>query len=235
VMSENPIDHMTRAMPRATPPQVRAQLARFGLDADRAETPIDNLSGGEKARLLLALATRDAPQLLILDEPTNHLDIDAREALVKALADFAGAVLLITHDPHLVELVADRLWLVADGSVKPFDGDLDDYRALLAEKSRTASRGENAPARKEDRRERAEARAALAPLRKRAKDAEARIAKLATERAVIEKKLADPAIYAPGRTSEVTAANTRLAAIAREVAAAENDWLEAEEALAEAS
>jgi len=234
VMSENPIDHMTRAMPRATPPQVRAQLARFGLDADRAETPISNLSGGEKARLLLALATRDAPQLLILDEPTNHLDIDAREALVKALADFSGAVLLITHDPHLVELVADRLWLVGDGSVKPFDGDLDDYRALLVERTRAASRGESAPARKEDRRERAEARAALAPLRKRAKDAEARIAKLSGERAIIEKKLADPAIYAPGRTAEVTGANTRLAAIAREVEAAEAEWLQAEEALAEA-
>ena len=111
---------MARALPRATPPQVRAQLARFGLDADRAETPVGNLSGGEKARLLLALATRDAPQLLILDEPTNHLDIDAREALVRALADFSGAVLLITHDPHLVDLVADRLWLVADGTVHRF-------------------------------------------------------------------------------------------------------------------
>ena len=130
-----------RARCRArTPPQVRAQLARFGLDADRAETPVANLSGGEKARLLLALATRDAPQLLILDEPTNHLDIDAREALVKALADFQGAVLLITHDPHLVELIADRLWLVADGTVRPFDGDLDDYRALLAERARPAAK-----------------------------------------------------------------------------------------------
>ena len=235
VMRENPIDHMARALPRATPSQVRSQLARFGLDADRAETPIEKLSGGEKARLLLALATRDAPQLLILDEPTNHLDIDAREALVKALADFSGAVLLITHDPHLVELVADRLWLVADGTVKSFDGDLDDYRTLLTEKSRAASRGENTTARKEDRRERAEARAALAPLRKRAKDAESRIAKLTAERALIEKKLADPAIYAPGRTAEVTTANTRLAAIAREVATAESDWLEAEEALVEAS
>ena len=119
---------------------MRAQLARFGLDADRAETPVASLSGGEKARLLLALATREAPQLLILDEPTNHLDIDAREALVKALADFEGAVLLITHDPHLVELIADRLWLVADGTVRPFDGDLDDYRALLAERARPDDR-----------------------------------------------------------------------------------------------
>ncbi|MBO0712192.1 MAG: ABC-F family ATP-binding cassette domain-containing protein, partial [Acetobacteraceae bacterium] len=138
VESETSIDHMARALPRAAPAQVRAQLARFGLDADRAETEVASLSGGEKARLLLALATREAPQLLILDEPTNHLDIDAREALVKALADFQGAVLLITHDPHLVELIADRLWLVADGTARPFDGDLDDYRALLADRTRPA-------------------------------------------------------------------------------------------------
>ena len=109
VLDETPVHHMARALPRATPPQVRSQLARFGLDADRADSQVANLSGGEKARLLLALATRDAPQMLILDEPTNHLDIDAREALVRALAAYQGAVLLITHDPHLVELVADRL------------------------------------------------------------------------------------------------------------------------------
>ena len=230
VMDENPIDHMTRALPRATPTQVRGQLARFGLDANRAETPVANLSGGEKARLLLALATRDAPQLLLLDEPTNHLDIDAREALVKALADFQGAVLLITHDPHLVELVADRLWLVADGTVRPFDGDLDEYRVLLADRARPAAKAE-AVTRRDDRRERAEARLALAPLRKQAKDAEALLAKLAGERAKIEAKLADPALYAPGRTADVTAANTRLAAIRREAAAAEEAWLAAEEAL----
>jgi len=231
VAGESPIDHMARAMPRATPPQVRSQLARFGLDADRAETMVEKLSGGEKARLLLALATRDAPQLLILDEPTNHLDIDAREALIKALADFPGAVLLITHDPHLVELVADRLWLVADGSVRPFDGDIEDYRALLVEKSRGAGKGDATITRREDRRDRAEARAALAPLRKQAKDAEARIAKLDAERAALEKKLADPALYGPGRAADVTAANTRLAAIARAVAEAEALWVTAHEAL----
>jgi ATP-binding cassette subfamily F protein 3 len=228
---ETPIDHMARALPRANPSQVRSQLARFGLDADRAETPVGNLSGGEKARLLLALATRDAPQLLILDEPTNHLDIDAREALVKALADFQGAVLLITHDPHLVELVADRLWLVADGTVRPFDGDLDDYRALLSERARPASRNDTGT-RRDERRERAEARAALAPLRRQAKDAETRLARLAAERTAIEARLADPALYAPGRAGEITAANARLAAIARETAATEAAWLAAEEALA---
>ena len=235
VPAETPVDHMARALPRATVVQVRSQLARFGLDADRADTPVSSLSGGEKARLLLALATRDAPQLLILDEPTNHLDIDAREALVRALADFEGAVLLITHDPHLVELVADRLWLVANGTVRPFDGDLDEYRALLAERGRPAVKADAAPTRREDRRERAEARAATAPLRKRARDAEARIANLADERARIEAKLADPALYASGRAAEVTAAQTRLAVIARETEAAEADWLEAAEALESAS
>jgi ATP-binding cassette subfamily F protein 3 len=229
-LDDSPLDHMQRALPRATPSQVRAQLARFGLDADRADTRVENLSGGEKARLLLALATREAPHLLILDEPTNHLDIDAREALVRALADFSGAVLLITHDPHLVELVADRLWLVADGTVAPFDGDLDDYRALLVERARPPAKPD-APSRREERRDRAEARAATAPLRKRAKDAEAKLAKLAAERARIEARLADPALYAPGRAAQVTEAQTRLAAINRETDVAELAWLEAAEAL----
>ena len=224
--------HMARAMPNAAPPAVRGQLARFGLDADRADTPAAQLSGGERARLLLALATRDAPQLLILDEPTNHLDIDAREALVRALAEFGGAVLLITHDPHLVELVADRLWLVADGTVKPYDGDLDDYRGLLAERARPGRT--EAPTRRDDRRDRAQARSQSAPLRRQARDAEAALARLAKERTALEAKLADPALYAPGHTAEITLANTRLAALAREVDAAETAWLEAEELLAEA-
>ncbi len=230
VMDETPIDHMTRVLPQATPPQVRSQLARFGLDADRAGNKISALSGGEKARLLLALATRDAPQLLILDEPTNHLDIDAREALVRALAAFEGAVLLITHDPHLVDLVADRLWLVADGTARAFDGAMDEYRALLAERGRPPGKAE-APSRRDDRRDRAEVRAQQAPLRRQAKDAEARLATLAAERARIEARLADPAMYAAGRAAEVTAANQRLAAIGREVETAEMEWLEASEAL----
>src|SRR5271166_5494982 len=147
-LDETPVQHLARALPRATETVVRSQLARFGLETGKAETPVADLSGGEKARLLLALATRDAPQLLILDEPTNHLDIDARDALVRALADFQGAVLLITHDPHLVELVADRLWLVTDGTVRSYDGDLDDYRALLAERARPAARADAGPSRR---------------------------------------------------------------------------------------
>ena len=230
VGADTPVAHMARALPQAAPTQVRAQLARFGLDADRADTPTQNLSGGERARLLLALATREAPQLLILDEPTNHLDIDARDALVRALSDYQGAVLLITHDPDLVELVSDRLWIVGEGTVRPYDGDMDDYRALLAERARPV-RAEAAPSRRDDRRDRAEARQSVAPLRKRAKAAESLMAKLAAERAAIEARLADPKMYAAGRASEVTVANTRLAAIGRETEAAEAEWLAAEEAL----
>ena len=133
-----------------------------------------------------------------------------------------------------MELVADRLWLVADGTVRAYDGDLDDYRGLVAERARPA-RAEPGPTRTDDRRARAEARQAMAPLRKQAKDAETKIVRLNAERAKIELKLADPALYAPGRAADVTTANTRLAAIARELAAAETAWLEAEEALEQAS
>jgi ATP-binding cassette, subfamily F, member 3 len=234
VLSETPVDHMARALPRALPPQVRAQLARFGLDADRADTKVSELSGGEKGRLLLALATRDAPHLLILDEPTNHLDIDAKEALIRALADYTGAVLLITHDPHLVELVADRLWLVADGTASQFDGDMDDYRQRLAGMSSGPGKTDAAPTRQDDRRERAEARAALAPLRKIAQEAEKKIAKLTADRARIEAILADPGFYEKHGGAEVVRGQQKLAAIAREIEAAEESWLEASGALEEA-
>lgn len=228
VRDETALAHMNAALPRVPEKEARGQLARFGLDADRAETLVGDLSGGEKARLLLALATCHAPQLLILDEPTNHLDIDAREALVKALADFPGAVVLITHDPHVVEAVAERLWLVANGTVRPFDGDLDDYRALLMERARPRS---EATSRRDGRRVRAASRAALAPVRQKAQAAEARLTRLAAERAAIEARLADPAIYASGRMGEVVAANARLAVVARETEIAEAEWLAAAAAL----
>ncbi|OUJ11599.1 ABC-F family ATP-binding cassette domain-containing protein [Acetobacter sp. DsW_059] len=234
IAEQTPVDHMSRAIPKAPLPAVRAQLARFGLDAARAETPVKDLSGGEKARLLLALATRDAPQLLILDEPTNHLDLDARDALVRALSAFEGAVLLISHDPHLTELIADRLWLVADGNVTQFDGDMAEYRSWLTEQSRAGKEQDNAskqPSRKDDRRERAELRQAQAPIRKTIKDIEAKLAKLAKEHATIESKLASPELYTDGQATEVTRLNTRLAAITKEQETLEEKWLEAESAL----
>jgi ATP-binding cassette subfamily F protein 3 len=229
-----PLSHMLAALPNATPAQARSQLARFGLTAERAETLISRCSGGEKARLLLALCTRDAPHLLILDEPTNHLDIDAREALVRALADFEGAVLLITHDPHLVELVADRLWLVADGTVKPFEGDMEEYRQLLIDRARASARGED-PAQTAkpgaERREKALTRQQLAPLKARVKEIEKQIERLNLENALIEKRLADPETYAKRKAEDITWANTRRIVIARSIATLEDEWLSLTEQL----
>lgn len=225
-LAASALAHMQAALPRAAEAACRAHLARFGLDAERAETPVGSLSGGEKARLLLALTTREAPHLLILDEPTNHLDIDAREALVKALADYQGAVVLVSHDPHLVELLADRLWLVADGTVTPFEGDLDDYRALLAERARGAPRAEAPPLRRDDRRERAEQRQSLAPLRQRLKAVEAELAKLTEEARVIDAALADPRLYERSRPDLIARATARRAAITRETEGLEAEWLE---------
>lgn len=238
VAGETPFEHLSRALPKATPSQVRGQAARFGLDADRVNTKVSAMSGGERARLLLALATRDAPHLLILDEPTNHLDIDARDALVKALAEFEGAVLLISHDPYLVDLVADRLLLVANGKVTALEGDLESYSASITEGSASSGHGSRdhdhshkKSNNKNNKREKAEARSAIAPLRQAVKDAEHRINKLAAERALIEQKLADPNIYAPGKAKDLTYLNQRLVTLKRETTTAEADWLAAEAAL----
>jgi ATP-binding cassette subfamily F protein 3 len=228
VADETPYQHLSRALPKATPPQIRAQAARFGLDADRVNTKVSAMSGGERARLLLALATRDAPHLLILDEPTNHLDIDARDALVRALAAFEGAVLLISHDPHLVGLVADRLLLVAGGKVTAYDGDLESYSSSVTDSSPARER-ENP--RKNNKKAKAETRSVTAPLRQAVKDAELRLAKLTAERKMLESKLADPGIYGPGRAKDLTYINQRIATIKRETDIAERDWLAAEAAL----
>jgi ATP-binding cassette subfamily F protein 3 len=128
---DTPLAHMTRAMPSSTPGAVRAQLGRFGFSGDKALTAVERLSGGERARLALALITREAPHLLILDEPTNHLDVDSREALVQALNGFTGAVILVSHDRHMVELTADRLVLVEGGRAEEYGGSIDDYIDLV--------------------------------------------------------------------------------------------------------
>jgi len=229
VMTDTPYDHLARALPKATPPQVRALAARFGLDSDRVNTKVGAMSGGEKARLLLALATRDAPHLLILDEPTNHLDIDARDALVKALAAFEGAVVLISHDPYLLDLVADRLLLVAKGQVTPFEGDLAAYAASMTERSSGPPR--TAAERKNDKAARQEARARLAPLRQAAKAAEQVLDKLNAERARLETTLAGEEIYTQGKAAELAKTTQRLGLVKRDLEAAEIVWLEAQEAL----
>ena len=148
---DTPLEIIRRALPEATEAQRRVALAQFGMGVDKVETTVANLSGGERARLLLNLVAMEAPHLLILDEPTNHLDIDSRRALLDALNDYEGAVILITHDRSLMELVADRLWLAADGTIEPFDGDMDDYARFVLDRARAAARAsggvrEQAPA-----------------------------------------------------------------------------------------
>ncbi len=233
-LKATPLVLASRALPDAAETKVRAHLGRFGFGADKAETSAADLSGGEKARLLFCLMSIEAPHILLLDEPTNHLDVDAREALAHALNAYEGAVVLVSHDPHLVEIVADELWLVEDGGCRRFDGDLGDYRRHLIERTRTAKRAQNgdAPAvsRKDERRARARAREATADLRKQAKEAEKRLERLGRRRAEIETVLADPATY-EGSTADMLELGRKLAKIDNEIAAAESAWLEAEEAL----
>jgi len=229
--------HMAELMPDAPESKIRAQLGRFGFEQERADVTVEKLSGGEKARLLFALMSRDAPHLIILDEPTNHLDMDSREALVSALNAYEGAVVLVSHDPHLIELVADRLWLVADGRVKPFDGDLNDYRKLLLDKAREARRAgqpaadkNNIPSRKDERRAAAENRAVTAPLRKKAQDAEKRLEKLMTEKSKLDQKLSDPTLY-QGPGDKVAALQRQMADLDKAISETEMIWLEALEEL----
>jgi ATP-binding cassette subfamily F protein 3 len=240
-LEASPLAQMARVLPRETPERLRAHLGRFGFGRELAEMRTGDLSGGEKARLLFALMSRVAPQLLLLDEPTNHLDVDARQALVQALNDFPGAVVLVSHDPHLIELVAERLWLVADGTVRPFEGDLEDYRHQLAEQrrqGRAAARsartaradGAAAPNRKVKRRAAAQARAEAAGLRRAAKDAEGKLQKLSRKKAALEAKLADPAVY-EGPTADLQALQIAFGEVKQAIAEAETDWLRAQEAL----
>jgi ATP-binding cassette subfamily F protein 3 len=196
------------------------------------DTAAKDLSGGEKARLLFGLATFTGPNLMLLDEPTNHLDIDSREALVQALAEYSGAVILISHDRHLTEASVDRLWLVADGTVEPFDGDMDDYRSYVLD--RRSGRGSGnakttqAPG-QERRRDAAKRREETAPLRKKVKDIETAMAKLQKEIADIETKLANPKVY--GDPTEAAFLAKDRADKVRELSAAEDKWLAASAAV----
>ncbi|MEM6547427.1 MAG: ABC-F family ATP-binding cassette domain-containing protein [Pseudomonadota bacterium] len=229
VLSETPLDHIRRLRPDQTPQTLRSLLAQGGVGADIAETPVSALSGGQKARLLLALAALDRPHLMILDEPTNHLDIESREALVEALNGYGGAVILITHDPHLVDLVADRLWLVRDGQVSVFDGDLQDYRRLLLSPPAPAQGG-TTPALRSGRHEKAAARQALAPLRSDVRTCEERLEKIAEMLARIDERLADPGLY-QGPADKIEALHKKRAEISDAQDRAETLWLAASERL----
>ena len=230
--SDTPLGHMTRVMAGKTPGAVRAQLGRFGFTGNKATTEVGKLSGGERARLALALITREAPHLLILDEPTNHLDVDAREALVQALNGFEGAVLIVSHDRHMLELTADRLVLVDGGTARDFDGSMDDYVAFILGKSSEKERAPSKADRKGDRKAAAAARDAVAKAKKAVSDAEADLAKYQVVLTAIDRAMFDPAGAAneyKGLTmSELSQRRGKIVA-AQE--AAEARWVEAGEAL----
>ena len=231
VADETPLQHMERLLPEAKPGEVRAQLGRFGFSGDKANVEVRQLSGGERARLSLALITRDAPHILILDEPTNHLDVEARDALVEALSEFGGAVVVVSHDRHLLGLIADRLILVDEGTARAFDGSLDDYRDMVLAsrqgRGAGAQRSGKEGNRKADRRMSAEARERSRALRKQASQAEAELNRLWKRRAEIDQMLSAP--QSNGGPSVGELMKTR-AEIERHLATAEHRWLEASEA-----
>ncbi|MBC6983033.1 ABC-F family ATP-binding cassette domain-containing protein [Caulobacter sp. 17J80-11] len=231
---ETPLDIVRRALPEATETQRRSKLGQWGFDAGRAETTAANLSGGERARLLLNMVAMDAPHLLILDEPTNHLDIDSRRALLDALNDYEGAVVIITHDRSLMELVADRLWLTADGAVKPFDGDMDDYARFVLERAKQAASEAAEPkaavvSKVDQRRAAAEARARIAPLKKKVEAIEKRMETFTAQINRLNEQLSDPALFAKNAAKAAELGRERARA-EDGLAAAEAEWMEAAEA-----
>ena len=231
---ETPFQHMSKLMEGAPPSAVRGQLGRFGFSGDKAITEVGKLSGGEKARLALALITRDAPHMLILDEPTNHLDVDAREALIQALNAYTGAVVIVSHDRHILEMTADRLVLVDKGTAKEFDGAIDDYIAYVLAKEPPVSRedGSRAPNKKDQRKAAAEAREKSQHLRKQAKTAESELEKLGGQLSVIDQAMFDPGTAkAPLANLTMTELMLRRSEVEKKMAAAEATWLEASEAL----
>ena len=236
-MLESAFDYMQEQMGGAIETKVRGHLGSFGFSKDKADTHIGKLSGGEKARLLFASMSRTAPHIMLLDEPTNHLDVDSREALISALNTYDGAVVLVSHDPHLVELVCDTLWVVEDGTCKPFDGDLKEYRQSLqdARRKRRAPANGDAGAtpaprldKKAERKARAEAREATQNLRKAVKTAENKVASLTQDKERIQKKLADPDVYS-GPSEKLTKLQIELGKVENKLEDAEASWM-AEEA-----
>jgi ATP-binding cassette subfamily F protein 3 len=229
---ETPFDHMQRLMDGEKPAAVRAQLGRFGFAGDKAMTKVGKLSGGERARLALALITRDAPHMLILDEPTNHLDVDSREALIQALTAYQGCVVIVSHDRHMIEMTADRLVLVDGGTARPFDGSIEDYIAFVLAKEPKAEGAAKGGNRKDARREAAEAREKGNAMRKAAKAAETELAKLQEKLSAIDRAMFDPSSAAPEFTKlTMTELMKQRGVVVKAIEAAEATWLEAQEAL----
>ena len=233
VPDETPLQHMERLLAGAKPGEVRAQLGRFGFSGDKANVAVRLLSGGERARLSLALITRDAPHILILDEPTNHLDVEAREALVEALAGFGGAVVVVSHDRHLLGLIADRLVLVDGGTVQDFAGSLDEYRAMVLRPGNNgaedgdANDAKRASRKDERRRLAAESRETSKTLRKQVAQAEAEMKRLWQQRAEIDEMLSRP----NANGASVAELMKNRSEVERRLASAEQSWIEASEAV----
>jgi ATP-binding cassette subfamily F protein 3 len=228
-----PVQHILRMQPALGEQTARDFLGTFGFAGERALSEVRGFSGGEKARLALALIVFERPNLLLLDEPTNHLDIDTREALAEALQDFSGAVVLVAHDRGLLRAVCDDYVLVRDHSMQPFDGDLDDYARLVlrgtpAAAATTTNPGET---KRDARRDRAEQRARVAPLKNQASRIEKQIATLETERTDIQAKLADPDLYESGRSEQIADLVRRQGQLGQDIAVLEEAWLETHAAL----
>jgi ATP-binding cassette subfamily F protein 3 len=242
---QSPLDHLRTLSPDAREAELRRYLGGFGFGGERIFEPVEPFSGGEKARLVLALIIRQQPNLLLLDEPTNHLDLEMRQALSRALVEFGGAIVLISHDRHLLRTVCDELLVVHDGTVDRFDQTLDDYPAWLAEQKITAQTAspparpqghDPAPAppasKKLQRQLEAQRRLALKPVTDRVRNIERRLADRRTEIEALEKKLADPALYSdPDRTREMTGLVREQASLRAEIESLETQWLDASEAL----
>ncbi|MGF9692724.1 ABC-F family ATP-binding cassette domain-containing protein [Rhizobium sp. 0TCS1.26] len=229
IPDQSPIEHVRRLMPDVPEGKVRARVAQMGLATEKMNTAAKDLSGGEKARLLMGLAAFHAPNLLILDEPTNHLDIDSRRALIEALNDYNGAVILISHDRHLIEATVDRLWLVNNGTVTSFEGDLEEYRSLIVS---SGKKKEEKPevvvdtgSKADQRKLAAERRASLAPLKKKINEIEALMKKLETSIQALDAELADVSLYEKSPANAADKMKQRGEAAAR-LASAEEQWLE---------
>ncbi|MFO1099171.1 MAG: ABC-F family ATP-binding cassette domain-containing protein [Xanthobacteraceae bacterium] len=227
--AQSVFDHVRARMPVASEAAVRAKAGAIGFSESAADTLVGKLSGGEKSRLLLGLATFVGPHLMLLDEPTNHLDIDSRAALIEAINDYPGAVILISHDRHLLDACADQLWLVANGTVAPFAGDLEDYRRRVlagedAERKGDAPSEPRGPSRSDQRRIAAEKRAELAPIKRRIGAIEKEIGRLSARIEDIDATLSAADLYARDPAQAAALAKERAERAAR-LAAAEDEWL----------
>ncbi|OWO93149.1 glycosyl transferase family 1 [Rhizobium esperanzae] len=239
IPEQSAVEHVRRLMPAEPEAKVRARVAQMGLATEKMATAAKDLSGGEKARLLMGLAAFHAPNLLILDEPTNHLDIDSRRALIEALNDYNGAVILISHDRHLIEATVDRLWLVNGGTVTTFEGDMDEYRDLIVssgkKKEERPQTSDDTTSKADQRKLNAERRASLTPLKRKINEIESLTAKLEKQIQALDAELADPALYEKTPAKAAEKAKQRGEAAAK-LAAAEEEWLmlssEYEEAMA---